>query len=355
MSQLNIINKFCAFCNYSMIKFPSKDEEEYGKIIAEEELLKLNLSEHEIHRSISYQNYNTLFVYTVNEFQDSLYIDNSLQLLIKSIENAKAIERVYPNIFRWAFDGIYIKAYAIVPSGDISQSPTVSRYGGTEMFIKILKQHLKNIEKMYHGFSKDYTFLNHNYKLNDSEISLGSKNIFNDMYSVGITLDMSYIDIIRSSKNNIQDWKDLNVLDMKYWAREVNPDFLVETKHVKIDDTIELDMEFKLYPQCIKNVMNLEHKGNLNRFLLTRFLLAVHEPKDAKFVYDMVLSDEELEHTKTGNCSTQWNYIRNNIKRYSCPTCSQLCKFCDKACKLDHPLQDIQISIEKKGDDLKCE
>ena len=94
--------------------------------------------------------------------------------------------------------------------------------------------------------------------------------------------------------------------------------------------------------------MNLPHKGNYNRFLISRFLLSVHSPKDAKHMYYTILGNEEREHVKTGNCSSQWNYIMNNLKRYSCPTMKELSPFVEEGDeKINHPLEKIQKHLDE--------
>jgi len=345
-SQLDSIISFCKDSKWFMVKYPKKGEQEFGKIIKNEEINEVDISSNEIFRSIEYKNDNTLFVYDLKPTQSD-YVDNPLTLLVNNLEDAKIIETVYPYIFTWAFDGVSIKAYAIVPSGCPKSNSTISRYGGTEKFIKILRHHLNNIRRLNKGGTPDYNFSNINYNLNDSEMSIGSINTFNKMYCVPISTNLSYVDVLNRSINNNQSEFNLTILDMKYWAREINPDILTETKHFSITETIPLDNCYETYPPCIKALMSIKDKGNLNRYKLARFLLSVHSPSDAKFVYLSVLSEDEKEHIKHGNCATQWNYICNNIKRYSCPTCSELRTFCDRRnCKLVHPIQNIKDKIE---------
>jgi hypothetical protein len=347
MEQKDIISAFCGSAKFHMVKFESKNDIDYGKILTSDELLKLDLQQHEIHRSIDYKNDDVLFVYDLKPKEVNHIIVSSVELLIKNLEEARIIEEVYPNIFRWVYDGISLKAYAIVPSGNQQSHSTITRYGGTYNFIKILRQHLNNISTMSKGKTPNFNFLHtKGQPLEETEISIGSINRFNDTYSVGVNLNMTYIDIIRNSKNNVQNWQQLNILDMKFWMKEINPDFISEAKHIKLKKTMEIDETLESYPPCLKKLMNLPHKGNLNRFLLARFLLSVHSPKDAKYMYEYVMGEEEREHIKTGNCSSQWNYIRNNMKRYDCPTCIQMRLFCDENCKLAHPLEKIQEKIE---------
>lgn len=348
MNQTDAVKRFCNDAKFHMIRFDSTGNEELGKILTENELSDIDLNKNEIHRSIEFKNGNTLFVYTLKPNESSVIVRNPLSLLIDSLKEARAIELVYNNIFTWVYDGLFLNALAIVPSGDMVSNSTISRYGGTEMFIKILNQHLDNIGKMHHGFTPDYNFLKNDSEVKNTFLSVGSINAFNSMYSIPITLSMDYMDIIMASKTNAQNDIALNTLEMKYWAREINPDFVVEAKHIRLEKSIDIDMEFKLYPPCVKELMNMKHKGNYNRFLLSRFLLNTHKPRDAKFIYEYVLSSDEREHIKTGNCSSQWNYILNSLKKYDCPTCKQMSSFCKK-CGMSHPLENIQKTL-KEGD-----
>lgn len=344
MNRLITINAFCKDAKYFMVMYDT--QQELGKIINNTEIVSTDITKYEIYRSIDYQNGDKLFVYDLKPGYEEK-IDNSLSLLISNLEQARIIELVYPNIFKWVFDGVSIKAMAIIPSGEAKAHTTISRYGGVDMFIRILSQHLSNIGKMSKGITPNYNFLNNKDDIRELELSLGSINNFNRLYSIMIDLKQSYIQIINNSKENIQCIKPLERLDMKYWSREINPDLISEAKHIKLKNTIALDMELKIYPPCIKALTKERHKGGKNRFLLSLFLLSIHNPTDAKFIYYAVLGDEEREHVKNGNCHSQWSYIVNNLKRYSCPSCSELRTFCDKSCKLSHPLQQIQETIDE--------
>jgi hypothetical protein len=328
-----------------MVKYPSNGKEEFGKILKGEDIVNIDLNKHEIHRSIEYKNGNLLFVLDLKPKMEMQLIDNPLQLLLKNLEEARAIETVYPDIFTWAFDGISIKAYAIVPSGDVNANSTITRYGGADNFIKILRKHLRNIGKMSVGQSPDFNFLDLDEKINDTEISVGSINMFNKMYSVVIKPKMSYTEVVKNSLNCIQNSHHLNILFMKYWAKEINPDFISEAKHIKLANALpDVDGAYDLYPPCIKVMMAMKNKGNRTRFLLARFLLSAHKTNDAKFIYLSILTDEEREHIKSGNCSSQWNYILNNLARYSSPTCRELRDFCSH-CGQVHPLEKIQEKL----------
>ena len=349
MEQKEAIKKFCENANYYLVRFPSKTDEDFGKILQTTELDKVKLDEHEIYRSIEYTNGDMLFVLDLKKDVKNTYSLNHVQLLLKNLEDAKSIEIVYPKMFTWIYDGLSIKAYAVVPSGNVKQHSTISRYGGTLNFIKTIRQHLKNIASMKRGVMPDYNFVNNDEEVETMELSIGSINKFSDLYSVHISPFMSFADILRRSKNGMHADFEFTYFDMKYWTREINPDFLADVKNIKITDTLTIDEAQTKYPAPVIRLMNLKHKGNYNRFLLARFLLSIHSPKDAKFMYYSVLGNEEREHVKSGNCSTQWNYIKNNIKHYSCPTMKELKSFIhDTDPPLSHPLENIQEYLDKK-------
>lgn len=351
MTQIKTITDFCKYAKYTMVRFPNKNNTEFGKIINNTDILKVDLQKQEIYRSIIEQNDNMLFIYDLKPEISERYVDSALQLVKRNLEDARLIEQIYPGIFRWVFDGVSVKGYAIIPSGDTSQHSTISRYGGSTMFYRILIQHLTNITKMARGKTPDYNFLKNEIIIQSEELSIGSLNLFNEMYSVGITPNMDYINVIRNSKYNMQVLTPLNTLRMKYWTKEINPDFIVEAKHLKLKNPLKMELKdaFKLYPQAIKNLMALKHKGNYYRYLLARFLLSAHKPVDAKFIYFSVLEDGEKQHIKSGNCKTQWNYVMNNMDRYTCPTFSELKAFESKEdANLSHPLELIQRHLDSE-------
>jgi hypothetical protein len=340
---MDIIKNFCKDARYFLVQL---DEQNHGKILSGEELGKINLNDHEIYRSIEYQNGDYLFAFDLKPLEYTESTPNQMTLLLDNLKEARMIETIYPNIFKWVYDGLSVKAYAIVPSSDFKQNTTITRYGGSETFIKILKQHLRNISKLSRGLTPDYNFLRTTEIIKPEELSIGSINKKTNMYSISIDLKDSWKDILYDSKINKHKEIPLNTLHMKYWTREINPDFIVEAKHIKISEDIDGEKGFKLYPPCIKQMINLKNKGNYVRFLIARYFLSAHNNIDAKHNYETVLTEQEREHIKSGNCSTQWNFIMNNMKRYNCPSCSELRKFCDPKCKFGHPLQPIQEAIE---------
>ena len=346
MEQAEIINKFVKDSIFFLVKYDTNGD--FGKIIKNEEIEKVNLAKNEIHRSIEYKNGNYLFTFDLKPEENERILDNSLQLLLKNLKQAKDIELVYPDIFTWIFNGTNIKAYAIIPVGTENINSTLGRYGGTQTFIKVLRHHLRNMCKISIGKTPDYSYLKPDEKVEETELSVGSLNKTNGLYSILISLTDTYIDILNKSEKNIQKPLELKNLDIKFWAREINPDMINEAKHIKIKNPLSLEEAYPLYHRSIKNIMSLEYKGNYNRFLLSRYLLSIHNPKDAKFIFDSVLSPKEREHIKQGNCSTQWGYILNNIKRYGCPTKSELKSFWPKEDKSTHPLELVQDYLDKK-------
>lgn len=355
MKQRELIVDFVKDAEYYSIVYYSGNDTDFGKIIEKEELLHLDLKDNEIRRSIEYKNGDRLFVVDFSD-TNNRFIDSSLQLILNTLNKARAIEDVYQNIFTWVFDGVSIKGYAIVPSGKPTAHPTISRYGGTENFIRILRQHLKNIAKMKMGGVPDYNFLNLTDKIVNEEISIGSYNKKHGNYSVIIDTSMDWRTITRNSNKCISKDIDISKLDMKYWAKEINPDFISEAKHIKLNNPLPVkginEYEiFALYPAPIKRLMEMKDKGNYNRFLLARFLLSVHAPDDAKHMYYTILGQnpKELEHVKSGNCSTQWNYVINNLKKYDCPSMKELSSFIRKGDEaISHPLEKIQEFIENQ-------
>jgi len=345
MDRKEIMKRFCEGAKYYLVRY----DKDFGKILDNDGFDNINIEENEIFRSIECRNSDMLFVLDLKSTPLN-YIENPLQLLLRTLEDARAIEAVYPYLFTWIFNGLNIKAYAIIPSGDPKVHSTLSRYGGTENFYKVLTKHLKNISKMKKGQSPDFNFLEMRDSIPDSELAIGSINKFTGMHSIVVDLNMSYKDILDASKLFINNESIIPKIDIKYWAREVNPDFITDAKHLKLKEPIPIaDEVFALYPAPIKRIMGLKHKGNYNRFLISRFLLSVHSPKDAKFMYFSILGEAEREHVKTGNCSTQWNYVLNNMKRYDCPSLKEMARFMEQGDPpLTHLLEPIQTYLDEQ-------
>ena len=348
MTQKKVLLKFVNNAAYFMLQFKKDGKDgDFGKILTDLEIKDVDLSKNEFHRSVDYDNGDALFVLDLKPAA-SMYVDNPIKLLINNVNDARLIETIYPGKFCWVFDGISVKGYARVPSGCVKQNTTISRYGGTEMFIKILNHHLKNIVLMGKGRGPNYNFVESDVIIPKTEISIGSINLFNLMYSVPIDITSSYSTILMNSKENKQSDFEIGILNMKYWAREVNPDLLSDAKPLKLTTTYTTTIGFENYPPCLQTLMNLKHKGNYNRYLIAKFLLSVHNTKDAKFVYYSVLSDKEREHVKSGNCASQFTYVKNNMKRYGCPSCTEMKRFCQGGCPFAHPIEPFQKLEEKK-------
>ena len=112
MKQEEMIKKACEGAKYYLVKYHSK-EGDFGKIIDNKELDKINLEENEIYRSIENKNNDRLFVFDLKP-EDAQYIDNPLQLLLNTLNDAKSIELMYPNIFKWSFNGLNISAMTVI-------------------------------------------------------------------------------------------------------------------------------------------------------------------------------------------------------------------------------------------------
>ena len=349
-TQLEIITQFTSNSKYYMVKYNKIADTDYGKILNGENVDVVDLQNHEIHRSIDYKNGDILFTLDLKPKTTLKHSSNPITLLNMNLDSAKIIEKIYPNIFTWVFNGLNLKAYAIIPNSNQKIQGTISRYGGCYNFIKVIRQHLINITKMNRGISPNFNFFNITEEVEETELSIGSINAFTQNHSITISLDEDYKSIMKRSRYNVQNIVKLNTLDIKFWAREINPDLIADAKHIKLKHNLPIDYKFDIYPPCVKNLMAVQHKGNYNRFLLARFLLSIHNGQDSKFIYELVMSPDEREHIKVGNCSTQWGFIKNNFKRYDCPSCSQMRKYCEKSCKLSHPLEDIQKILEKKKD-----
>lgn len=352
MRQVKLVTEFVRDSKYYMIKIDDTTNGEIGKIINGEDLIKLDLDKNEVYRSIEYKNDNVLFVYDLKSNLDNK-VKNPLSLLKSNLEEARVIEKMYPEKFTWVFDGLSIKAMAVVPSGINSAHSTISRYGGTYMFISILRQHLSNIGKMVKGVSPDFSFLKNKTDMKEKELSIGSKNSKTNLYSIIIDLEEYYMSIIKHAMKCESKDINLRLLDMKFWSREINPDFVVDSRVSKLEKALPLDEAYIKYPQPIKKVMALEFKGQENRDIIARFLLSIHDYSDAKHIYYSVLGDEELIQVKKVG-SNNWNYSVNNHKKYGCPTNEELKEFIDDDYTLNHPLQEIQEFLDdlyKEEDD----
>ena len=62
MNQINIIQKFVEGAKYYMVVYKNEPTDTLGKILNNQELKKIDLSQNEIYRSVEYRNDDILFV-----------------------------------------------------------------------------------------------------------------------------------------------------------------------------------------------------------------------------------------------------------------------------------------------------
>jgi hypothetical protein len=243
------------------------------------------------------------------------------------IKLMKTIELVYPDIFSWRFDGTNIECLAIIPMKKENMG-IMTRYGGYYGFIRLLRDRLLEILK-YRG---DVVILSK--QIDNMIISTGSINYNTNMWAVDIQPNTKIEKILMYSASRIIKESVPKELDMKYWVRELNPDFYREAAPPMVTrNKYEVTPEtMNQYPPCIKEIGNLKKKGNYARFLLGSFLLGIHNERDAKHQLDLMLTDKEREHVNTGNCKDQWRAILT--KKYAIPSCKTMQEhgFCPGKC-----------------------
>jgi len=248
--------------------------------------------------------------------------------LTEEIGYMRTIEMFYPGVFSWRFTGKHIECI-----GKMSMKKeylgVYSRYRDMYGFIKLLRDRLLEILKF-----RNYTGMICSEKIKGMLLSTGSINSATELYVVDILPTDSEMDILSKSKDRIITDGSVKEFDMKFWVKEINPDYyrgdLPKPKNInKIPITGDV---FKLYPPCITQLCGLKRKGNYNRFLLSIFFLATHHERDAKYQLNMVLSDDEKEHVLQGNCKDQWRAIVS--KGYSAPSCKTMIEngFCPNDC-----------------------
>lgn len=315
---MNNIYKFCEhasriYCGTSNIK-SIKDLE-----------IRMNLDKDEIYRSRTGKN-NT------HIFNMSLQLKGN-ETLHDEIKYMRTIELFYPNTFSWRYNGKHIEVIADIPIRK-ELLGIFTRYKGLTKFVEQLRKRLIQILKF-----RDYS-ANMNYKtIYEHILSTGSINNKTGCHVINILSTESFYDIMSRSNKNINKDLEIKVLDMRFWVKEINPDFYKEFSRAPKIKKYALDEKiFSKYPVCIKNISKLQKKGNYNRYLLGTFFLGVHNERDAKHQLDVVLSDKERHHINSGNCKDQWRAIL--IKDYSPPSCKTMidCGFCDKNCGKAAPI-----------------
>ena len=296
---LDIINKFCEGAEKI---FTSSDD------ITKRS--NIDIHKDEVKRSRWSKNFDCIFNFSLNTKTD-------IQLG-EEIKNMKTIELYYPNTFSWRYDGKHIEAIGLITMNKKNLG-IFTRYRGQVNFIKYLRKQLLNILQ-YRG-TTDYNYGN---IIEDWIYSTGSINIDTQLYVVDIKTDYDIFKILKFSGDRIVTDVYVNELDMRYWVREINPDFFKANgfQDIKIKKLKATPEMFGKYPPCIKKLAATPKKGNYNRFLLATFLLKIHGERDAKSQFDMMLTDKERQHVNNGNCKDQWRTIVT--KGYSAPSCKTM-------------------------------
>ena len=232
------------------------------------------------------------------------------------INYMQTIELFYPDTFSWRFNGENIECIAMIPMKK-EYLGIFGRFRGIFNFIKQLRTRLTEVLKM-----RQYYEIQNPAFVEYYIISTGSLNAKSQQYCVDIKHTDSYYEIVVAS--NIGEIRDITLkeLNMKYWVKEINPDYN-RTKLEKDEKKYPLsDDIFSKYPIAIRNIAALPKKGNYNRFLLGSYLFSVHNERDAKHQLDTMLSDDEREHINNGNCKGQWRNIV--VKKYPPPSCKTM-------------------------------
>ena len=233
--------------------------------------------------------------------------------LLDEVKCMKTIELFYPNTFSWRFDGEHIQAIALIQMSKENLG-IFGRYNGVNSFIKYLRRQLINVLKY-----RDLSQVNYTDVIEDKILSTGSINSKTNSYVIDILVNddpqiyIPWASATRRIRNPV-----LKTLNMKFWVREINPDYYKEVPVKKSKKYALTNDVWDKYPVCIKRIAALPKKGNYNRFLLATFLLGVHNERDAKHQLDLMLSDEERIHMNSGNCKDQWRAIV--AKGYSPPS-----------------------------------
>ena len=300
--------------------------------------IPINLNNDEVWRSIYGDTLNCLFCFNIDlktKLDDEIYF-------------MKTIEMYYPNVFSWRFNGEHIEAIANIKIKKDNLG-AFNRYKTVENFIIKLKKQLYSVLKYRHQNFEPFII-----NEEDFILATGSVNNKTGMYVVYITPIMDEQTILMCSRDRIVNHQDLKVLNMKFWVREINPDFYKDSQPSGEKVPITSDI-FTLYPPCIAALMKENRKGNFGRYLLATFLLKSHNERDAKHQLDSVLNDEERAHINEGDCSGQWRTILTN--QYPAPSCKVMRdnKLCPKECGYPSPLNHIFSKFAEKGEELKKE
>lgn len=269
---------------------------------------------------------------------------NKNTTLLDEIEYMETIELFYPNTFSWRFDGKHIEAIARIPIKK-EHLGIFTRYKGIYEFIRTLRSHILDLLK-----SRKITDYKIEKYVKHMILATGSINNSSALHAVNIDLKMSEKEILIKSKNNVISNPTIKDLNMKFWVKEINPDFFKQFKAIDMSNKkYPIGEEtYKLYPDCIKEIASMKKKGNYARYILSTFLLAIHNERDAKHQLDLMLSEEERNHINKGNCSQQWRTIV--VKGYPAPSCKTMVEngFCLKGCSRPCPTFLKQEEVTEK-------
>ena len=258
--------------------------------------INIDMNKDMIKRNRVSTDYSTIF--------DFPLLLNGADTLPEQVRYMRSIELFYPNKFSWRFNGKEIEAIARIPMKK-EYLGIFGRYKGMYQFITYLRKQLINVLK-YRDLVDDARA-----KVWYNEIiATGSLNIDTNLYAIDILPTYAESKILDNANNRIITDVEIKDLDMKFWVKEINPDFYKTIDYSKKAKKYPITPEiWSKYPKCIGRLCKMEKKGNYNRFLLATFFLAVHNERDAKHQFDIVLSDTEREHINTGNCKDQWRAI----------------------------------------------
>ena len=297
--------------------------------------INIDYTKNEIYRDIENKDRSQIFMYEFN-----LRVDLTTEAYFM-----KTIEMFYPNIFTWRYNGEHIECLALMPMID-KYLGIYTRYKTMINFIFRLRKQLLTVIKYRND--RDFVF---DIKVDDYIKATGSLNKRTNMYVVPISPNYSGDEILIASRDRVINTTDIKSLNMRYWAREINPDFFKEPQLDFYDRKIPItDKVFDYYPPCIKKLAGMKKKGNYGRFLLASFLLSVHGERDAKHQLDLMLTDDERIHMNDGNCKDQWRAILT--KKYSPPSCKTMieqgyCTDCKHASLVSYTFKKFRESEAK--------
>ncbi len=262
--------------------------------------LKLSITDNEVYRIRYNTDGSSLFLFSMNCSKTDLKTQ---------MHHMQSIEMFYPDTFSWRYDGDELQAIALIPMRT-ELLGIFNRYNGIDNFIKLLRARLLTVLK-YRDYTENYTVK----IIDDKILSTGSINKRVNMFCVDILPSYTEELILTASQKRVMLGYSPKELNMKYWVREMNPDFYKERparggKRYPLTDDV-----FTKYPAAIKKIAAMPTKLNPNRFLLATYLLSVHTERDAKHQLDMMLSDDERKHMEKEG---QWRVIV--AKGYSAPS-----------------------------------